>query len=213
MFTGLIEEMGRVAGIAPLGEGRRIEISATRVLEGLATGDSVAVNGVCLTVIEHGPRSLTVEAVTESLQRTSLSSLTAGEEVNLERALLATSRLGGHFVQGHVDGTGEVVARLQRDPGFWLQIRVPQALLPLMVEKGSVAVDGVSLTIAAVEGDQISIALIPHSARQTTLGRKQPGDRVNLETDIIGKYVQRLLAGRGTTPGSLTGEMLQDWGY
>lgn len=213
MFTGLIEEIGRVAAISPLGEGRRIEITAARVLEGLAAGDSVAVNGVCLTVIGQGERTFAVEAVAESLTRTTLKNLMIGEEVNLERALLATGRLGGHFVQGHVDGEGEVIALEPRNPGFWLRIRVPRELAPLMVEKGSITIDGVSLTIAAVEDELISIALIPHSAQRTTLGHKRSGSRVNLETDIIGKYVQRLLAGRGTAPGSLTGERLQDWGY
>ncbi|HOT97003.1 MAG TPA: riboflavin synthase [bacterium] len=213
MFTGLIEEIGRVAAISPLGEGRRIEITAARVLEGLAAGDSVAVNGVCLTVIGQGERTFAVEAVAESLTRTTLKNLMIGEEVNLERALLATGRLGGHFVQGHVDGEGEVIALEPRNPGFWLRIRVPRELAPLMVEKGSITIDGVSLTIAAVEGELISIALIPHSAQRTTLGYKRSGSRVNLEADIIGKYVQRLLAGRGTAPGSLTGERLQDWGY
>jgi len=213
VFTGLIEEIGRVAAISPLGEGRRIEITAARVLEGLAAGDSVAVNGVCLTVIGQGERTFAVEAVAESLTRTTLKNLMIGEEVNLERALLATGRLGGHFVQGHVDGEGEVIALEPRNPGFWLRIRVPRELAPLMVEKGSITIDGVSLTIAAVEGELISIALIPHSAQRTTLGYKRSGSRVNLEADIIGKYVQRLLAGRGTAPGSLTGERLQDWGY
>ncbi len=137
---------------------------------------------------------------------------TAGENVNLERALLATGRFGGHFVQGHVDGVGEVIALQPRDPGYWLQVKVPDALLPLMVEKGSVAIDGVSLTIAAVEGERISVALIPHSARQTTLGLKGRGDLVNIESDIIGKYVQRLLEGRPDKK-PLTGEMLHEWGY
>jgi riboflavin synthase len=150
--------------------------------------------------------------VAESLQRSTLGGLAVGEEVNLERVLLASSRLGGHFVQGHVDGVGKVVALEQRDPGYWLRINPPQALMPLMVEKGSIAVDGVSLTIAAVEGEFVSIALIPHSAQQTTLGRKKRGDRVNLEADIIGKYVQRLLEARQAQK-PLTGEMLQEWGY
>jgi len=213
VFTGLIEEIGRIEAITPLGAGRRIAIAAARVLEGLAAGDSVAVDGVCLTVIGQRERTFAVEAVAESLSRTTLKNLRGGEEVNLERALLASSRLGGHFVQGHVDGEGEIIALEPRDPGFWLRIRVPRELAPLMVEKGSIAVDGVSLTIAAAAVEEINIALIPHSARQTTLGRKRGGDRVNLEADIIGKYVQRLLTGHGNAPGSLTGERLQDWGY
>lgn len=212
MFTGLIEELGRIEAIEPAGGGKRLVIAAEVIPAGLAAGDSVAVNGVCLTVVACGAAGFTAEAVSETLARSTLGSLHSGENVNLERALLATGRFGGHFVQGHVDGVGEVIALQPRDPGYWLQVKVPDALLPLMVEKGSVAIDGVSLTIAAVEGERISVALIPHSARQTTLGLKGRGDLVNIESDIIGKYVKRLLEGRPDKK-PLTGEMLHEWGY
>ncbi len=212
MFTGLIEELGRIEAIEPAGGGQRLVIAAAVVPAGLATGDSVAVNGVCLTVVACSSTGFTAEAVSETLERSTLGALHRGESVNLERALLAAGRFGGHFVQGHVDGIGEVAALQPRDPGFWLQVKVPDALLPLMVEKGSIAIDGVSLTIAALEGDTVSVALIPHSARQTTLGQKKRGDRVNIESDIIGKYVQRLLEGRPEKK-PLTGEMLHEWGY
>ncbi len=212
MFTGLIEELGRIEAIEPVGGGKRLAIAAVLVPAGLTPGDSVAVNGVCLTVVACNSAGFTAEAVTETLERSTLASLRAGESVNLERALAASGRFGGHFVQGHVDGVGEVIALQPRAPGYWLQVKVPDALLPLMVEKGSIAIDGVSLTIAALEGETVSVALIPHSARQTTLGQKRRGDQVNIESDIIGKYVQRLLEGRpGKKP--LTGEMLHEWGY
>lgn len=208
MFTGIIEAVGTVRNI---GAGR-LRFEAPAVATRLAIGDSVAVNGVCLTVVACNSAGFTAEAVTETLERSTLASLRAGESVNLERALAASGRFGGHFVQGHVDGVGEVIALQPRAPGYWLQVKVPDALLPLMVEKGSIAIDGVSLTIAALEGETVSVALIPHSARQTTLGQKRRGDQVNIESDIIGKYVQRLLEGRPEKK-PLTGEMLHEWGY
>lgn len=212
MFTGLVEEVGQVEAITPQGDGRRLVIAGRKVSEGLRIGDSVAINGVCLTATFTAPGRFAVAAVAESLQRTTLGRLTAGTSVNLERAMLPTTRFGGHIVQGHVDGVGEVTSLQQRDPGFWLELRLPGPLLPLMVEKGSIAVDGVSLTIAALTGERIAIALIPHSAQQTTLAACRPGDRVNIECDIIGKYVQRLLEYRqGST--TLSDAKLEEWGY
>ena len=211
MFTGLIEEVGSIAAIEPLGEGQRLVITA-KVSAELTIGESIAINGVWLTVVERDGARFAVEAVRETITRTTIAALAPGAQVNLERALSASSRLGGHFVLGHIDGVGEVVALQRREPGFWLQLRVPPPISPLMVEKGSIAVEGVSLTIAEVAGEEIGIALIPHSAQRTTLGMKKAGDGVNIEADIIGKYVQRLLDDRQELR-PLTGERLQEWGY
>ena len=183
MFTGLIEELG----ILRSRNGPRFTFEATLVTEDAKVGDSIAVNGCCLTVVELGPGTWSADVVDETLSRTTLASLEPGAPVNLERPLRLSDRLGGHVVQGHVDGAGEVVAGAPD-----LVVRVPDTRY--VVEKGSIAVDGVSLTVAGVEDDRFSVAIIPHTAAVTTLGRRQPGDRVNLEFDLIAKYVERLLA-------------------
>jgi len=212
MFTGLIEEIGRLEQMKRIGGGLQLTIAARAVMPGLAVGDSLSVNGVCLTVVAFESALFTVEAVGETVSRTTLSDLKAGEPVNLERALAASGRVDGHFVQGHVDGTGSIVATEKRDPGLWLRLRVDKELMPLMVEKGSIAVDGVSLTIAELDADMVSIAVIPHTAEHTTLAGKRPGSRVNIEADILGKYVRRFL--QDAKPGEgLTPQKLQEWGY
>jgi riboflavin synthase len=212
MFTGLIEEIGRLANIKSVGGGLRLTIFASAVMPDLAAGDSVSVNGICLTVVAFESAAFTVEAVGETVSRTTLTDFKAGEAVNLERALSASSRLGGHFVQGHVDGIGIIAAIEKRDPGLWLRIRLDEELLPCMVEKGSIAVDGVSLTIAELGADAVSIAVIPHTAASTTLADRKVGSRVNIEADILGKYVRRFL--QTSKPGEgLSPQKLQDWGY
>ncbi len=212
MFTGLVEETGRIQAVAAYGQGSRLTIAADTVLGDLQPGDSVAVNGVCLTVVEKRADAFCVEAVAETLQRSTLGRLRPGSPVNLERALPAGGRLGGHFVQGHIDGVGEVLAFSQSDPGWWLEIRLPEELHPFVVEKGSIAVEGVSLTIARVTADRISIALIPRSAQATTLGDIKSGESVNIECDIIGKYVARLL-GKQAPLRNISEDMLKQWGY
>ena len=205
MFTGIVEEVGRVAAL----DGLRIDVACG--FDDLAIGDSVAVNGVCLTVVELSALDdgwgFAAELSEETLARTSLGQLGSGSAVNLERPVPAGGRLGGHVVQGHVDGTG-MVRRLDPQEGsvvIWIE--APQALRRYLVEKGSVAVDGVSLTVAGLKGEAFSIALIPHTLTATTLSDKAPGDVVNLEVDILAKYVESLL---GSQPGSRFGSQRGD---
>jgi riboflavin synthase len=191
MFTGIVEELGTILSIEPQGSGVRARIGATTVLEGAAPGDSTAVDGCCLTVVELGDGWFEADVSDESLRRTTLGGRTAGDRVNLERPLLVTDRLGGHIVQGHVDAVGEVVA-----PVPDLQVRMPEDLRRYVIEKGSITVDGVSLTVVQPTDDGFTVAVIPHTAEVTTLGARRPGDRVNLEVDLIAKYTERLLAFR-----------------
>ena len=183
MFTGLIEELGALRART----GSRFTFDADLVTEDARVGDSIAVNGCCLTIVELGPGTWSADVVDETLRRTNLGSLEPGQPVNMERPLRVSDRLGGHVVQGHVDCVGEVVAAAPD-----LVVRTPDTRY--VVEKGSIAVDGVSLTVAGVGDDHFSVAVIPHTARVTTLGGRRPGDRVNLEFDILAKYVERLLA-------------------
>jgi riboflavin synthase len=192
MFTGIVEEMGEVRGR----EGGRFEFQAPLVTEDAKVGDSIAVNGCCLTVVGLGDRWFAVDAVDETLARTSLGLLQPGDPVNLERSVRLADRLGGHLVQGHVDAVGEVIT-----PAPDLRVRAPSHLLRYVVEKGSIAVDGASLTVVAALDDGFTVAVIPHTAAVTTLGRRGPGDVVNLEVDLVAKYVERLLA-----PTAVSGE-------
>jgi riboflavin synthase len=185
MFTGIVEEMGRLEAM----ENGRVRIAASQVIDDAVIGESIAVNGCCLTVVAFGDGWWEADVSDETIARTSLASLRAGDGVNLERAVRASDRLGGHVVQGHVDAVGEVV-----DPVPALRIRVPPPLLRYLVEKGSVTVDGVSLTIVEPLDDGFTVAIIPHTADVTTLGAKRPGDVVNLEVDVMAKYVERLMS-------------------
>jgi riboflavin synthase len=196
MFTGLVEVRGTLDRLLPSGPGVRLYIRADLVAEGAQLGDSIAVNGCCLTVVEIAGKVLAFEAGTETLSRTNLGQLQPGSYVNLERSLRVGDRLGGHYVTGHVDAVGTLDAR--EDEGEWSKFwfRVPPALTRQMVGKGSIAVDGVSLTLVDVEAERFSIALIPHTLSVTTLGALQPGGQVNLETDLLAKYVEKQLAGR-----------------
>jgi riboflavin synthase len=191
MFTGIVEELGSVASIAP----GRVRIEATAVLEGARTGDSIAVDGCCLTLVAQGDGWWDADVSDETLKRTTLGDRQPGDRVNLERPVRVQDRLGGHIVQGHVDGVGEIV-----EPAPDLRVRMPRDLLRYVVEKGSVAVDGVSLTVVDVLDDGFTVALIPHTAAVTTLGIKGAGDRVNLEVDVTVKYVERLLTWRTGPP-------------
>jgi riboflavin synthase len=194
MFTGIVEELGAVVERAP----DRITVSCRTVLADTDVGSSIAVNGVCLTVVDRGPDHLAFDLSEETLRRTSLAGLSLGDPVNLERPVTLTTRLGGHLVQGHVDGVGEVVG-VEAEPtgGAWLTIRPPAELVRYLVDKGSVSVDGVSLTVAGLDGDAFSVALIPHTLAVTTLGGAGAGDEVNLEVDVLAKYVERLLTSTG----------------
>lgn len=195
MFTGIVEELGRVRSVAPNGGGARIEIEASTVLDDAVIGASIAVNGCCLTVVELAEGWWAADAVIETLDRTSLGALRSGDAVNLERPVRLADRLGGHLVQGHVDGVGTIKSKDPLPDGSMVvQIEVPDALRRYLVEKGSVTVDGVSLTVASVGPEGFAVALIPHTQQSTTLGPKGPGDPVNLEADVLAKYVERLLA-------------------
>lgn len=194
MFTGIIEELGRVRSVEPNEGGSRLRIEAGRGPADLEIGGSVAVNGCCLTAVEIGDGAFSADCVTETLRRTSLGDLSEGDPVNLERPLRADGRLDGHVVQGHVDGVGTLAGRDPLPDGsFDLRVSAPAALLRYVVEKGAIAVDGVSLTVAAVDETGFTVALIPHTAEVTTLGYKETGDPVNLEVDILAKYVERLM--------------------
>lgn len=196
MFTGIVEERGTVASIEQLTNAARVAIRGSVVLSDVRAGDSIAVNGVCLTVVDLGPDYFTADVMEETLKRSSLDAVSAGSEVNLERAARLDSRLGGHLVQGHVDGTGEVLA-IEPD-AHWTAMRIslPVDLGRYVVEKGSITVDGVSLTVVSVDDEGFSVSLIPTTLAETTLGSRQVGDRVNLEVDAIAKYVERLMQGR-----------------
>jgi riboflavin synthase len=193
MFTGIIEELGRVRAVVPRHDGARIEIEAAKVLDDVEIGDSIAVNGCCLTVAERGSGWWAADAVAETLARTSLGAVAAGDPVNLERPVRLADRLGGHLVQGHVDGTGRIRARRALPDGSAeFEIDAPAPVLRYVVEKGSVAVDGISLTVVTVDEGGFSVAVIPHTLAVTTLGSRRSGDAVNLEVDLVAKYVERL---------------------
>lgn len=194
MFTGLVEGQGTIAELVVEGVGTRLVVSPpAEMLAGTAVGDSVAINGCCLTVVEIAADGWSFQAGPETLSRTNLGELRAGDRVNLERALAASARLGGHFVQGHVDGCATVDRIAPDGPWVTIWFRVPPHLARQMVSKGSVTVDGVSLTLVDVERERFSVALIPHTLDVTSLGVRRIGDRVNIETDILAKYVEKLL--------------------
>lgn len=193
MFTGLVEEIGRLQGRESFRGGAKLVISAGELLEEAAVGDSIAVNGVCLTVTELAAGSFSAVVMPETLRKSNLGALTPGEELNLERALPLGGRLGGHLVSGHIDATGTLVRCYPEGNAVVMHFRIPAELQRYLIPKGSIAVDGISLTIAQLNPEGFSVSVIPHSAAQTTLGRMKIGATVNLEVDLIGKYVERLL--------------------
>ena len=194
MFTGLVEEVGTVKSVTPIGDGARVVIQAALVLEDVGLGASIAVNGCCLTVVEHDAETWAADAVPETLARTNIGALRPGDVVNLERPLAVNGRYGGHVVQGHVDDTATVAAIEELDDGsFRYTFELPATVADYVVEKGSIAVDGISLTVAAVDATTFSIAVIPHTHEVTTLGRRTVGDQVNVEADVLAKYVERLV--------------------
>ena len=200
MFTGIVEELGTVAGIEDQGDAVRLTISAATVLSDAELGASIAVNGCCLTVATLGEKEWTADVMLETLKRTSLHAISVGDQVNLERAVTPTTRLGGHIVQGHVDGVGRVVSREPSEHWELVTISLPEELVRYVVEKGSIAVDGISLTVVSVStgstnGAEFTVSLIPETLARTSLGFRAVGDEVNLETDIIAKHVEKLLGG------------------
>ena len=199
MFTGIVEELGEVTAVENLGDSSRLRLRGPAVTEGARHGDSIAVNGVCLTVVEQEGDEFTADVMAETLNRSSLGALTTGSRVNLERPTAVGARLGGHIVQGHVDGTGTVLTRKPSDNWDLVTVSLPADLTRYVVEKGSITVDGISLTVVEAGADRFTVSLIPTTLALTTLGIKQPGDDVNLEVDVIAKYVERLLTAQGAT--------------
>ena len=193
MFTGIIEEIGTVRRIERGAAGARLTIAAKTVLEDTKLGDSIATNGVCLTVVSMTSDTFSADVMAESLRRSSLGALQSGSPVNLERAMPANGRFGGHIVSGHIDGTGTIASQKREDNAVWVTVRTSTSLLRYIVEKGSIAIDGVSLTVAAVDESSFAVSIIPHTGAQTILLGKKPGETVNLECDVIGKYVEKLL--------------------
>jgi riboflavin synthase len=193
MFTGIVEELGVVDGLEQLEDAVRLTIRGPLVTGDAGRGDSIAVNGCCLTVAERSGETFTADVMAETLDKTSLGVLEPGDRVNLERAVTAATRLGGHLVQGHVDAAGQVVGREPSEHWEVVEISLPPALAPYVVDKGSICVDGVSLTVVEAKNDTFTVSLIPETLARTTLGHKQPGDPVNLEVDVIAKYVEKML--------------------
>ncbi|GAA3369130.1 riboflavin synthase [Streptomyces sannanensis] len=197
MFTGIVEELGEVTAVEQLADASRFRLRGPVVTEGAKHGDSIAVNGVCLTVVDTEDGQFTADVMAETLKRSSLGALTVGSRVNLERPMAVGGRLGGHIVQGHVDGTGTILARTPSENWEIVKISLPAELTRYVVEKGSITVDGVSLTVVDAGREHFTVSLIPTTLALTTLGIKQPGDPVNLEVDVIAKYVERLLGVTG----------------
>jgi riboflavin synthase len=213
MFTGIVEEMGAVESVESRLAGARLKILCRKVLEDMVEGASIAVNGVCLTAAEVHAESFAADLAPETLRVSNLGALRTLSRVNLERPLLPDTRLSGHIVQGHVDSTAEFLSlEALGDENWWLKVRVPPELDSYLVYKGSVAIDGISLTIAALEGDVLSVTIIPHTYKNTTLGTYQPGNRLNIECDILAKHVEKLFRNLDLKP-RLTMERLRDEGY
>jgi riboflavin synthase len=197
MFTGIIEELGHIALLEQRGEGARIRVQCRKVLEDCGTGASIAVNGVCLTALDIEPHSFAADLAPETMARTNLGDLALGAAVNLERPMQLNARLSGHIVQGHVDGTGHIAQLRELGQGnWWLAVDVPEQLARYCITKGSICLDGISLTIAALEGLRVAVTIIPHTYESTNLHSRRVGDRVNVEADVIAKYVERLTSAR-----------------
>lgn len=215
MFTGIIEEVGRVVAVKTSSKGRRLTIASHRLAPELMLGNSIAVSGVCLTAVDIEKDSFSADLAQETWRRTSFSRLKPGALVNLELPMRANDRLGGHIVQGHVDGTGTLTAleRVSGSSDFVLAIRVPSELTRYIVAKGSVAVEGISLTVAEIDGTQVRIAIIPHTAEMTNLQTLKPGDPLNLEVDLIAKYLEKMIAPQRTASSPVTLKKLVEAGF
>jgi riboflavin synthase len=211
MFTGIIEELGTVRSLRREAGAARLAVAASVVLDGTAVGDSICVNGVCLTVVEMTGGEFSADVANETLTVTNLGGLRVGDRVNLERALRLSARVGGHLVTGHVDAVGRIREKRQESNSWRVFFDAPESSLRYVIKKGSIAVDGISLTVADMDRSGFSVAMIPHTAKLTTLGFKSAGDSVNLETDIIGKYVERLVAAR--TGAAVNADFLKEHGF
>jgi riboflavin synthase len=204
MFTGIVEELGTVAGIEDQGDALRLTIHAQHVLADAGLGDSISVNGCCLTIAARDGDTWTADVMQETLDKTSLRGVRPGDRVNLERAVTPQTRLGGHIVQGHVDGVGTIAGRTPSEHWEVVEVTMPPELGRYLVDKGSITVDGVSLTVVEAKADSFTVSLIPETLARTTLGSRQPGDRVNLEVDVIAKHVEKLLAAGHSTGKDLS---------
>jgi len=214
MFTGIIEEVGRVTGVAQENSNRRLTVAATSLNQELKTGDSIAVSGVCLTAVEITPTSFAADLAAETWKRTSFSRIKKDALVNLELPMRADGRFGGHIVQGHVDGTGKFLAldRVRDADDYWLRIEIPPELARYVIFKGSLCIEGISLTVAQIEGTKVTAAIIPHTVKMTNLKALKPGDPVNLEVDVVAKYVEKMIKGDSAN-SSLTVERLVREGF
>nr|WP_296045604.1 riboflavin synthase [uncultured Blautia sp.] len=215
MFTGIVEEKGKIRYIQLGGESGVLSVKAKKVLQGTKIGDSIAVDGVCLTVTSLQPDGFTADVMTETIRRSSLGSCKAGSQVNLERAMAADGRFGGHIVSGHIDGTGVVRSMVREENAIWVSIETSPQILRLIVEKGSICIDGISLTVAKVDEAGFQVSVIPHTGEETTLLEKVPGNLVNLENDVIGKYVEKLLGlnKKEKKESGITMEFLEKFGF
>lgn len=215
MFTGIVEEIGTIEGISINGSSNVIQISANKVLEGTVIGDSIAVNGVCLTVTDISNNSFNADIMPETLNRTYMKNLHKGDKVNLERAMLVGSRFGGHVVSGHIDGIGKITDIVSNDNAVWYTIESSREILYYIVEKGSVALDGISLTVAYVDDRCFKVSIIPHTRSQTILGYKRMGDFINIENDIYGKYINKFWTEQQKVEkkSNITEEFLRENGF
>lgn len=213
MFTGLIQEVGSIAGARPVGGGRQLSIEAPGIGPDCEVGESIAVSGPCLTVEETSARGFVCHAGAETLARSTLAEMGVGVRVNLERALAVGDRMGGHFVQGHVDCIGEITGRREEGTTAWFDLAIPAEFMPYVVPKGSIAIDGISLTVTEVGESMFQVAIIPHTLANTTLKDAGPGDRANVETDLLAKYVERLLARGEAGSNGVTESFLAEHGF
>lgn len=213
MFTGLIEEVGSVEDIVSGGKSGTMKIGCSKVIEGVKLGDSISVNGICLTVVRYDDKSFTVDFMPETLKVTNLGKLGRGSKVNLERALMVGDRLGGHIVSGHVDGTGKLSAFKERENATEVWVEADRGLLKYIIKKGSIAIDGASLTVAEVSGNGFMVSIIPHTGKETTLLRNKVGDFINIECDSVGKYIERLMEFKETDKEKLSVDFLNRNGF
>lgn len=223
MFTGIVEEIGTVVSVSQGTKAAKLTLQGNLIFEDMHIGDSIAVNGVCLTVTEKTSNTFIVDVMPETLRRSSLGKLTKGSKVNMERAMAANGRFGGHIVSGHIDGTGEIESFVKEDNAVWVTIKASSKILKYIIEKGSITIDGISLTIAYVDNGCFKVSLIPHTAANTTLLTKKAGDIVNLENDIVGKYIDKLLhfkeeplgieEEKGTAAGGISMDFLAENGF
>lgn len=212
MFTGIVEEIGTISNIARGADSCVYTVNASKILEDMHIGDSIAVNGLCLTVTSFDKSSFTADVMNESLRRSNLGDLRRGSKVNLERAMAANGRFGGHIVSGHIDGTGTLISYEREANAVWVTISASEELMKYIIMKGAVALDGVSLTVARLYNDAFAVSLIPHTGEETTLLNKNIGDRINIENDVVGKYVERLCSSAKKESG-ITEDFLRKYGF